>query len=143
MLKKKTGFTLVELLVVVAIIAILVTIVIIAINPRTVIQQTNDTKKRSEMNQIKTALQLYFNDNNSYPAAPSFLVPTYSRQLPDTASDTSFAYAASGVDYDARVALDQPGVDDDGTVDACATNDPNGDLTSGASTGRDYMICPD
>ncbi len=75
--EKSKGFTLIELMVVIAIIAILVTIVINAINPAKILNDTNDSKRRTEINQIKTALQLYYNDNQDYPGAGQVSPDTY------------------------------------------------------------------
>src|SRR3972149_7394146 len=132
--KKIKGFTLVELLIVIAIISILVTMVLIAINPIRIINDSRDAKKRSELNQVKTALQLYFNENNSYPANPNTLVSTYMRQRPaNWAAD--YTYTASGTDYDAAVNLDNPTADDTSTATKCAA-------ILGGVTG-DYYVCPD
>ncbi|MFA5644536.1 MAG: type II secretion system protein [Patescibacteria group bacterium] len=65
----KTAFTLVELLVVIAIIGILATLAIVAIqNTR---KNARDTKRMADIKQIQTALELYFNDNGSYPVSSS------------------------------------------------------------------------
>ncbi|MFA5644183.1 MAG: type II secretion system protein, partial [Patescibacteria group bacterium] len=65
----KSAFTLVELLVVIAIIGILATLAIVAIqNTRA---KARDTKRIADVKQIQTALELYFNDNGSYPVSSS------------------------------------------------------------------------
>ena len=133
MLRRIRGFTLVELLIVIAIIGILVTVALIAINPVRVIEDTRDAKYRSEMLQIKTALQLYFNELNTYPAAVTDLETDYIRQLPDVADDATFDYGASGTDYDAGVSLNNPDTSDDATVTKCGT-----ELAAG-----NFMVCPD
>ncbi|MFA5644177.1 MAG: type II secretion system protein [Patescibacteria group bacterium] len=67
--KNKLGFTLVELLVVIAIIGILATLAIVSIqNTRS---KARDTKRIADIKQIQTALELYFNDNGSYPVSTS------------------------------------------------------------------------
>ena len=62
---KLSGFTLIELLVVIAILGILVTI---GINlwQRAVVN-ARDQVRRQDLNQLKTALELYFEDEGSYP----------------------------------------------------------------------------
>lgn len=59
------GFTLIELLVVISIIGILSVLVISNLNDAR--GRAHDTKKKSELTQLKTALRLYYNDNQSYP----------------------------------------------------------------------------
>ena len=61
----KSGFTLVELLVVVAIIGLLSGMVIISI--KDVKAKSRDSRRVSDMNTIVTALNMYHNDNNAYP----------------------------------------------------------------------------
>ena len=63
------GFTLIELLVVIGIIAMLVAIAIP--NYLSARQRASDSKKKSEMAELKNALRLYYNDFNTYPAAYS------------------------------------------------------------------------
>lgn len=63
--KQKYGFTLVELLVVVAIIGLLTTMVVISI--QRVKAKARDAQRVSDINSIATALTLYHNDFNTYP----------------------------------------------------------------------------
>lgn len=62
----KRGFTLIELLVVIAIIGLLSSIVLASLN--TARARANDARVRSDLRQIHTALQLYYNQNGSYPS---------------------------------------------------------------------------
>jgi prepilin-type N-terminal cleavage/methylation domain-containing protein len=62
---KRTGFTLIELLVVISIIAAIIALAIP--NYLGARQRANDSKKKSEMAQLKNALRLYYNDFNKYP----------------------------------------------------------------------------
>ncbi len=67
MIKKhlQRGFTLIELLVVIAIIGLLSSIVLVGLNAAR--QTAIDARVLSEVEQIKVALQLYFNDHGGYP----------------------------------------------------------------------------
>tara|TARA_B100000508_G_scaffold60333_1_gene46974 strand:+ start:37902 stop:38366 length:465 start_codon:yes stop_codon:yes gene_type:complete len=61
----KKGFTLIELLVVVAIIGMLSSVVLASLN--TARGNARDTRRQSDLKQIQTALELYYNVNNAYP----------------------------------------------------------------------------
>ncbi len=63
--KLNKGFTLVELLVVISIIGILTTLLMVNfVGTR---EKANDSKKVQDLNSIKNALRMYYNDNQSYP----------------------------------------------------------------------------
>jgi len=64
-MKKQRGFTLIELLVVIAIIGLLATVVLVSLN--TAREKARDAKRKSDINQLQLALQLYYDDNNVYP----------------------------------------------------------------------------
>ena len=103
--KNEKGFTLIEILVVIGILAVLLAIVLIAINPQQQFQQANDTQRRSDVNAILNAIGAYAAQNKGQlpagitstqldlrlqsPAVPatdldlcSALVPTYIADLP-------------------------------------------------------------
>lgn len=67
---KSYGFTLIELLVVISIIGFLSTLTVIAVNNARL--KARDSKRVSNVQQVRTALELYYNDANSYPATISF-----------------------------------------------------------------------
>ncbi len=65
----KNGFTLVELLVVVSLIGVLSTLVLANLNSAR--ERARDTQRKSDLRNIQTALRLYYNDANDYPATAS------------------------------------------------------------------------
>jgi general secretion pathway protein G len=64
-----SGFTLIELLLVIAVISILVVTVSVALNPFEQLRKANDGRRKSDLSQLQKALELYYQDNNSYPVA--------------------------------------------------------------------------
>ena len=65
MRQNNKGFTLIELLVVIAIIGLLSTLAVIALNNAR--QKSRDAKRVSDIKQIQSALEMYYNDVNAYP----------------------------------------------------------------------------
>ncbi len=68
-LKKQSGFTLLELLIVIVIIGILALIIVpgLASGPK----RARDAQRKSDMRAVKNALETYYNDKNVYPAPAS------------------------------------------------------------------------
>lgn len=69
----KKGFTLIELLVVIAIIGVLSTLSIVALNSARA--RSRDAKRISDVKQLQTALEMYYNDNGAYPAGTTLPSP--------------------------------------------------------------------
>jgi len=118
---KNAGFTLIELLVVIAIIGLLSSVVLASLNSAR--KKSRDARRISDLKQIQTALEFYYDTNGSYPQpsqgwdtwsghCPSYgdndnyisgLAPTYIPVLPrDPTFDTGnqcYLYRSSGQDY--------------------------------------------
>jgi prepilin-type N-terminal cleavage/methylation domain-containing protein len=106
----KKGFTLIEVMLVIVIIAILAAIVIIAINPGRQISQANNTQRSSDVKAVLDAVHQYAVDNRGtlptgITATPtvvgsgtgqidicSLLVPTYLAEMPFDPTATGAAY---------------------------------------------------
>jgi len=69
MLQKKSvqGFTLVELLIVITIIGVLALVVFANFSGAR--ERARDSKRKNDLNQLKNALQMYYNDNQIFPVA--------------------------------------------------------------------------
>lgn len=81
---KQKGFTLIEILVVIGIIAILATVVLIAINPARQFKQAHDTQRISNVNAILNAIGQYIADNKG--AIPASITTT-DREISKAAAD--------------------------------------------------------
>lgn len=69
--RKNLAFTLVELLVTISVIGVLTTVLMINfVGSR---ERAKDSQKVQNLNSMKNALRLYYNDNQSYPADDSDL----------------------------------------------------------------------
>jgi len=105
---KKRGFTLIEVLVVIAMIAILAAIVIVAINPARQFAQARDSQRTANVNAILNAIGQNIADNKGVftcadplPTTPEDIsksaynlrpcvVPTYISELPQDPVDSIF-----------------------------------------------------
>lgn len=67
MRNNRKGFTLIELLVVIAIIGLLSTLAVVSLNNAR--QKARDSRRASDIKQIQSALEMYFNEKNEYPFA--------------------------------------------------------------------------
>ena len=64
-MKTKKGFTLLELLIVIGILAILSTTVILVINPAQLLMKARDSQRISDLNTVKTAIAYYITETSS------------------------------------------------------------------------------
>lgn len=119
--RRQSGFTIVELLIVIVIIGILAAITVVAFNG--VQQRARDSARSSDIASVRKALELYRADNGIYPSVGSdnsgynlstlstALVPTYISSLPNdpNTSLTNYQYvrgsAASGA-YGIRISYE-------------------------------------
>lgn len=92
-LKNQKGFTLIELLVVIGILAILLAITLIAINPAKQFAQANDTKRRSDVNELLNAVNQYMASNKgTIPAG----ITTTAQNISKTGADICMDLVTTG-----------------------------------------------
>jgi len=126
MTKRVKGFTLIELLVVIVIIGILATLATVTLSSARA--KARDARRVSDVKQIQTALELYYNDASSYPASTLVV------------SNAALVYGTTT--YMAKIPSDP--LLHIGTADS--TNCPAGTLPSGSygyaqqSSGSSYSI---
>ena len=135
------GFTLIELLVVISIIGVLA--MIIVPNLVGVRERARDTKKKTELVELKKSLRLYYNDNQSYPASG----PTIGSQFTDGSGVVymnevpeydAYGVSSDGEDFELKVALENLA---DPDIAASQSKCSAGLVTVTAST--DYVVCQD
>ncbi|MBU0572262.1 type II secretion system GspH family protein [Patescibacteria group bacterium] len=149
--KKQTGFTLIELLVVVSLIGVLATLVLANLNAAR--QRGRDAQRKSDLRNIQTALRLYYNDYDKYPANMASNIAgcgalgesiciwgddpfesgiqTYMSTLPDDPlPDVSYSYQQIDAD--------------NYTLTACLENasDEKGQVSVDCTTGWEYTVQP-
>ena len=103
----KKGFTLIEVLVAVTIIAVLISIGVVSYG--SVNRRSRDAKRKGDMEQLRSALEMYRADNSYYPNAGSgswantsglspVLVSTYLPAIPfDPKSTQTYRYKATNL----------------------------------------------
>ncbi len=100
-MKKQQGFTLIELLVVIAIIGLLSTLAVVALNNARM--KSRDAKRVSDIKQIQTALELYYNDVNAYPSSLGTSIAsggvTYMSTVPTNPAPVNDGTCAAGNIY--------------------------------------------
>lgn len=70
-IRKNLAFTLTEILLVMGILLVMVTILIGIINPVAMVNKARDSRRKSDLNKIRTAFEEYFTDKGYYPSATS------------------------------------------------------------------------
>jgi prepilin-type N-terminal cleavage/methylation domain-containing protein len=94
-ISRARGFTLIELLVVIAIIGLLSAVVLASLNSART--KSRDARRLADLKQLQTALELYYSDNNAYPATLAPLATAGAISVIPTDPRTSAGYSYSGL----------------------------------------------
>ncbi|MFA5076465.1 MAG: type II secretion system protein [Patescibacteria group bacterium] len=125
-MNKSRGFTLIELLVVIAIIGLLSTLAVVSLQSAR--QKSRDAKRLGDLAQLKTALEMYYNDQAVYPTGATLELGTGSDcggNACDTVSQTNgVAATTAGTVYMANIPQDP--------------SQPASECTSGATATCNY-----
>lgn len=143
------GFTLIELITSVAVLAIIATISIVTLDPFTQFQKANDARIKSDLSQIEKALEQYYEDNGKYPdATASYKIDSlgteidwgtawqpYMNILPkDPRSDRNYVYyTPDGQSYYIYANLERDG--DSALCNSGLACDPLSQLGAGSACG--------
>ncbi len=142
MIRSRKGFTLIEILIAVGIIAILAAIVIIAINPARQFQRARDSQRWSDVNAILNGVHQRMVDNKG-----SFAEGTTCDALPATVMSITSTAGANNVDLcDCLVTTYLAALPFDPSTSGAGFTDCNG-YTTGytimqAATGRITVAAP-
>jgi general secretion pathway protein G len=95
----KHGFTFIELLVVVTIIAVMAAVGMVSYRSANI--RSRDGKRKADLEQLRTALEIYRADNSVYPATGSLssLTTTYIQAIPKDPMCLGASCTSGFVDY--------------------------------------------
>ncbi len=131
----KKGFTLIELLVAISIVILLSAIGVTSY--RAAREKGRDSKRKSDLEQVRAALEMHRSDNATYPAVNwDNLVPTLSAgdylttTLQDPKGYSYYYNSATGYSYVLCAYLDAGGTDDCGSNCGTAPGNCNYQVTN-------------
>lgn len=139
--KNKRGFTLIEVLIVVAIVGILASVVLVGLGP--VQRRGRDARRISDLRQVQTGLELYYAKNGTYPSAvdwaglKSALIGGsigVSNVPNDPSSGKEYKYATNGTTYVLGAILED-------TTNPVLSEDLDTNSISGGFTCADPTYC--
>ena len=137
--RRQKGFTLLEVLLVVAIIAILAGIVILAINPNKQLGDSRNSQRSADVHTILNAVHQYSIDNNGIPAA----ITTTATEICNTTGGS----CASPVTIDLGALTTNNFLSaipkDPKCPGACLSNGAGYMISKSATTGRVTVSAPD
>lgn len=128
-IKLEKGFTLIELMVTIAIIGILAGIVVVSVG--TVRENARDTRRKSDLDQLRKAIEIYYSEKDVYPTTGGNwvilngvddpltpkLVPKFIELMPEDPKGTNqlpfvYKYASDGSHFALDCAIENSSDDD-------------------------------
>ncbi len=86
-MNKQIGFTLIELVISIAILAVLAVFIIVTLDPFTQFEKSRDARRKSDLAQIQKALEQYYQDHEQYPPSTGFNNGVNSFEIIDTSTN--------------------------------------------------------
>ncbi len=132
--KKNSGFTLMELLIVIAILGLLATIGLGSFRSSQI--KGRDAQRKSDLAQIQKALEMYYNDYGSYPESlpeggsswQDEKGTLYMKEVPKDPKNFDYCYEKSGNWYYLYAKLENskdPSIEKTGCKDGCSCEGDN------------------
>jgi len=105
------GFTLIEILVVIAVLAVLAGGLLVGLKPATQYKKSRDGRRKADLEQIRGALEMCYADTGSYPGSVYDSIvcsdQTYLDNTPkDPSTDANYSYSPSTSTYDLCATLE-------------------------------------
>lgn len=142
--KRYEGFSLIEILVVVALIIILATITIVAINPGKNFKDTRNAQRSSDVNTILSAVTQYTTDGNALPAGVTACDSTEEPSIIGTGGVDLAAYltptGTEGNDYMVAVPKDPQGGTDEDTGYTICTIGTRVQIAAPKAEGKEIVV---
>ncbi|MBI4130183.1 type II secretion system protein [Candidatus Roizmanbacteria bacterium] len=137
MQKLQKGFTLVELLVVIGILAILTAVVLVAVNPGKQLIQARDTERKAEVNTVLSAVTALLADPNATGSLPAMSTcPTMSNIFADATG------GVGDVDLSVVAPVYVAALPEDPTTGGAALGDTGYDICQSPTNNRFTVTAP-
>lgn len=110
---RQAGFSLIELLVVISIIGVLTAVLMINfVGAR---ERSRDAQKIQDLNSLKNAMRMYYNDNQTYPGSKAIILGSGFTSYAVAIGDTGFSYVLldNGNGFVIRTSLESGAGDED------------------------------
>ncbi|MFH1246451.1 MAG: type II secretion system protein [Candidatus Liptonbacteria bacterium] len=141
-IKSSKGFTLIEMLIVIAVIGILASLVLVGLGP--VQKRGRDARRISDLRQVQNALELYFSKEGHYPDATTYSeldtdISTAGIGVSKLPHDPNWRVGSTSEDYVYRASGDQKSYTLGATLEDAVNPVLNDDIDAGdaAANGLD------